>query len=911
MAPSALPANLVQRAAHSPVSRRVLATLERLAERDDETAALLAEPDSRLGARVVAVASASRSLARLLVADPDALRTLAHADVPVRFDEVEDPDELARRKSLELLRIAGRDLCGEDALEEVGAGLARLADAVLDAACRIAGAEDLAVVGMGKHGAEELNYASDVDVLLVVETASDGAESAARRTLAVARRAFRIDAGLRPEGRAGPLVRSLESYEAYWRRWARPWEFQALLKARAAAGSAQLGAQFVAAAAEAVWGRTFDADDLAELRRMKARAEALVHRRGLDARELKLGPGGIRDVEFAVQILQLVHGQRDPALRVRATLPALAELTRAGYVAREDGTALALAYRFLRVVEHRVQLLEETQVHALPASRQALEELAVGLGFGESGGEALARFERALSSHRSAARRAHERLFFRPLLEAYGSEAARQLQAVTEAAPAPDVFAARLEAFGFRHAARTREALGELTRGMTRSSRLMQQLLPVLLGWLSETPDPDLGLLALRNLAGTPHRRDALVATFRDSPVAARRLCLLLGTSRRLGEIVARRLDLLAALADDDSLAARPAHEMREAAAVAADQPPARRGRALRTFVDFELGRVAARDLLGLADAEAVGRELAVLGEAILSAACYAARPPVPLVVVAMGRLGGEELAYGSDLDVQFVHGGFSAADQQAAEQAALEILRLCNGPTPAERVWTVDADLRPEGRAGPLVRSLDACARYYERWAEPWERQALLRARPIAGDPEIASRFADLARAATTGRSVGEEEVRELRRMKARVERERIPPGEDPQFHLKLGRGSLGDVEWTLQLLQLRHRVPAAGTRDALLALLAAGAVSRADAAALADAYRFLSATRNRWHLVGGFFGTDERRAGSDSLPPHSASLARLARSLDTTPAELRETYRRYTRRARRVVERLFYESP
>jgi glutamate-ammonia-ligase adenylyltransferase len=887
----------------------VQATLERLVERGGEAAALLAEPGSPLGTRVVAVAGASRSLARLLVAEPDALRTLTSPDVPVGFDDVRDADELARRKSLELLRIAARDLCGEDALEEVGARLARLADAVLDTACRIAGAEGLAVVGMGKHGAEELNYASDVDVVLVAEAADVAAEAAARRMLDVARRSFRVDADLRPEGRAGPLVRSLASYRAYWQRWARPWEFQALLKARAAAGARDLGAEFAAAAAEAVWGRSFDADDLAELRRMKARAESLVHRRGLDARELKLGPGGIRDVEFAVQILQLVHGRRDPALRLRATLPALAELTRAGYVAREDGTALALAYRFLRVVEHRLQLLEETQVHALPTSRQALEEIAVGLGFAESGAEALARFEQVLAAHRGAARRAHERLFFRPLLEAYGGEAAHQLPAVTEAAPAPDVLSARLEAFGFRDATRTREALAELTRGMTRSSRLMQQLLPVLLGWLSETPDPDLGLLSLRNLAGTPHRRDALVATFRDSPVAARRLCRLLGTSRRLGEIVARRLDLLAALADDRGLEARPPHELREAAAVAADQTPARRGRALRTFVDLELGRVAARDLLGLADADAVGRELAVLGEAVLSAACYAARPAVPFVVVAMGRLGGEELAYGSDLDVQFVHGGCSPSDQQAAEQAALDLLRLCNGPTPAERVWTVDADLRPEGRAGPLVRSLDACSRYYERWAEPWERQALLRARPVAGDPEVATRFADLARSATTGRSVDEDEVRELRRMRARVERERIPPGEDPQFHLKLGRGSLADVEWTVQLLQLRHRVAGARTPEALRSLVAAGCLARADAATLADAYRFLGATRNRWHLVGGFFGTDERRTGADSLPPQPMALTRLARSLETTPAELRETYRRVTRRARQVVERLFYE--
>ncbi|MGA3353083.1 MAG: bifunctional [glutamine synthetase] adenylyltransferase/[glutamine synthetase]-adenylyl-L-tyrosine phosphorylase [Acidimicrobiales bacterium] len=920
MPPPQLPEELVRSSA-APDTVRLVA--DQLFEAFPSAPERLAS-DPGLAARFAAVAAASHSLSRIIVTDPAALDVLSlvSATEPAQFSfdpaKASDVEDLVRRKHLSMLEVAARDLVGLDDLAQATASLSYVADRVLAGATTLAGANDgLAVIAMGKHGAQEINYASDVDILLV---AADGAEidpSLARSLVAIASRAYRIDTNLRPEGRSGVLVRSIASYVAYWERWARPWEFQALLKARHSAGDAATGARFEQAASEHLWSRRFGADELAELRTLKARAEAIVARRGLDHRELKRGRGGIRDIEFSVQLLQIVHGGRDPALRLRATLPALAELADAGYVAAEDAAALAIAYCFLRTVEHRLQLVEEAQVHTVPADRESRDCLARVLGFRGRPEETPAeRFDTVLARHQGAGRAIHERLFFRPLLEAFAHTTAplrppgRGPQAGGEHSFAPDVAEERLAAFGFVDAERTRQALRELTRGLTRSSRLMQQLLPLLLDWLSESPDPDQGLVGLRTLAGGPHRRDLLVTAFRESPEVARRLCLLLGTSRRLGEIIARNPDFVELLADKSALVRLDPADLVAKAMIAADQGPERRTGALRHFFEIETVCIAARDTLGLAGLRETGRALADLGAAVVAAGLQAVAPGVPMAVIAMGSFGGAEIAYGSDLDVLVAYEGSSPADAEAAEQAATALIRLCNGSTPAEGIVRIDASLRPEGRRGPLARSLDAFEEYHRRWGATWERQALLRARPVAGDNSVIERFVALADQAVWTTPFGEAAEREIRRMKARVERERIPPSEDPQFHLKLGRGSLSDVEWTTQLLQLRTGTRASSTREALSRLEREGALEAVDAATLKEAYRFCTRTRNRWHLVGNYVAGAGGvvGAGADAMPHQPELLSRLARSLGTTPTELRESYRRVTRRSRKVVERVFY---
>ena len=881
---------------HSASPAAVRVALERLTEADPGLAARL-EDDDRLRAAVVAVTAASRSLTELLLSDPAALDVLADLD---RRPVLNGGADLRRWKRLEMLRIAARDLVGLDDLPAVGAALSRMAREVLQAAVETADAGGLAVIGMGKLGGAELNYSSDVDLVFVGPSGNDDDARAARAMLDVARTCFRVDVDLRPEGRDGPLVRSLDSYEAYWDRWAQTWEFQALLKARPVAGDMDLGARFLAAAQRRIWERPFSAEDLRAVRAMKARAEADLARKGLTDREVKRGRGGIRDIEFSVQLLQLVHGRHDASLRSPTTLEALAELGAGGYVDPGDARSLDHAYRLLRAVEHRLQLVAEQQIHTLPADAEAMDRLARVMGYRDSpeagAGPLLAGY---LSRQQAVVRSLHEHLFFRPLLDHLTR---------TGGSPLPDeAVAARLTAFGFTDEARTRQALHELTRGLTRSSRLMQQMLPLLLGWLSESPDPDLGLLGLRVLTTGDQQATELAVAFRESPEVARRLCLVLGTSRLLARTLEHQPDMIPVLGHPDGLAPRTPEALHAGSASALgwrEHVEDRRLGLLRYKRREEL-RVAAADILELTPpgddpVVVTAGQLTALAEAAVQAALDSVAPPLPFAVVALGRFGGAELSYASDLDLLFVYDGSTAADFEVAERTAEGLVRFLAGATPPTQIYPVDLDLRPEGKDGPLARSLDGYRAYYDRWARTWERQALVRARPVAGNPDVARRFMEIVEPHVWGSPLSEEEARDIRRMKARIERERLPPGDDPQFHLKLGRGSLSDVEFTAQLLQLRHGARATGTIAALAGLEAAGALSAEDRAVLADAYRFCERTRNRWFLVKG--------APGDALPGRPEELARLARSLGTGPHDLREQYRRVTRRSRGVVERVFY---
>jgi glutamate-ammonia-ligase adenylyltransferase len=954
-----MPGTLVGTAERSAAPDIAVITLRRIIENRPDTVDRLvdgAEP-SPLANAVVAVAAASNVLGRLCIVDPDALDVLDTLDHPVAIDAA-DPAALARSKRLELLRIAARDLLTIDTLEEVGAALADMAARVLDGACTLAtdgdraphgdgsdgsggsgvagvggsgqaggnGASGLAVVGMGKLGGRELNYASDVDVMFV----GDGPDSddRARRVLGVARGCFRVDVDLRPEGRAGPLTRSPDGYRTYWTTRAQTWEFQALLKARPVAGDPELGRVFADAAAGATWDRVYGADELAELRTMKARTEAETLRRGIAGREIKRSPGGIRDVEFAVQLLQLVHGHHDPAVRQTSTLGALAELATAGYVSHEDGAVLADAYRFLRTVEHRLQLVEEEQTHAVPTDAAARRRLARVLGFCDGPSTtATAAFDEALRRHRRDVRAIHERLFFRPLLEAFaaldapptgagagvgtgagaGAGAGVGVGVGGGGAMSADAVERRLAAFGFADAARTRVAVEELAGGLNRASRLMSQILPLLLDWLSVSPDPDLGLLGLRTLVLRSHHRALVVATFRESPEAARRLCLVLGSSRTMAEAIGHNPELIAALGDDAALAATPRTALVAEATDRVQRPGndgRRRARLVRLRQD-QLLRIATRDLLDLDDVAGTGAALTTMMEALLEASLDFVGPDMAFSVIGMGRLGGAEMSYASDLDVLFVVEDASPRGQMRAEAVVEGLLQFMHGPSPAQRVASVDLGLRPDGGQGRLARDLRGYQAYFDLRALTWERQALVRARVVAGDRDLGDRFMSVAHSFVWDRPLTDTDVSDIRRMKARMERERIPPREDPQFHLKLGRGSLSDIEWTAQLLQLRHGVPATGTMAALEALRHHGALSDADADTLGNAYRFLEHTRNRWHLVSAFPGG---ASPGDALPSQGPALSRLARSLGTTSHALRDDYRRVTRRARRVVERLFY---
>ncbi|WP_026405679.1 bifunctional [glutamine synthetase] adenylyltransferase/[glutamine synthetase]-adenylyl-L-tyrosine phosphorylase [Actinomadura rifamycini] len=845
-----------------------------------------------------------------------------------------------------LLDLAGRDLVGAADVAKVAAELADLAAAALEAGLAIARAEvpehpscRLAVIGMGKCGGRELNYVSDVDVVFVAE-ARDGAPEdaalrAATRLAAATMRAcsasteegslWEVDAALRPEGKAGPLVRTLASHRAYYERWAKTWEFQALLKARPVAGDADLGARYIDAVAPIVWAAAEGEDFVEDVQAMRRRVEADLDRRGAEAeRQLKLGPGGLRDVEFAVQLLQLVHGRTDETLRSPTTLEALADLSRGGYVGREDAAALTSAYRFLRRVEHLLQLHRLRRTHLVPDDEDELRRLGRALGLRT---DPVGEFTALWRRHAREVRRLHEKLFYAPLLRAVARLPEEEARLTPEAART------RLEALGYNDPAGALRHIEALTAGVSRRAAIQRTLLPVMLGWFADAPDPDAGLLGFRQVSDALGTTPWYLRLLRDDITVAERMAWVLGASRYATDLLLRAPEAVAMLAGDAELAPRPhdalraealAAVRRHAPSTAADTATAAAEDAVtvvRALRRRELFRVAVADLLGLADVTAVGEALtdiaAVTVEAALRAATDAveARTGAPLptrmAVVAMGRFGGRELGYGSDADVMFVHDPLPGADERAADRAARavaeELRRLLSLPA-SDPPLAIDPDLRPEGRRGPLVRTLASYAAYYARWSEPWETQALLRADPMIGDPGLRDRFRaliDPIRRPPGG--IADDAVRQIRRLKARMESERLPRGADPRLHVKLGPGGLSDVEWVVQLIQLQHAhdVPELRTTRTLAALDAAvGAdlLDPADADVLAAAWKLATRIRGAVMLVRG--------RASDLLPTDNRSdRSAVARVLGhATAGDLLEDHRRCTRRARAVVERVFY---
>jgi glutamate-ammonia-ligase adenylyltransferase len=922
-----------------------------LAARPGNDLAAALRGDGELAKRLIAVLGASSALGDHLVACPGDWAVLVDGEFPdcrrdaaaLRAELRAAVDGLTGPKAIMALRgayrrallsLAAADLAGERDVEEVMAELADLADATLGAALAVAEAElpagappaRLAIIAMGKCGAGELNYVSDVDVVFVAEPRDqdgdvDGAlrsaGTLARRVIEVCRQvAWQVDAALRPEGRDGPLVRTVASYRAYYQKWAKGWEFQALLKARPAAGDAALAAEWLDLVRPMVW----QADGAArpgvveEVRAMRRRVEDQLSPADAE-REIKLGRGGLRDIEFAVQLLQLVHGRADETLRDRATLPALRALTAGGYVGRTDGEALDRAYRFLRTVEHRLQLQHLRRTHRVPDDPAALRWLAQALGYrGDARGDAVHAFQREWSAQAHEVRRLHEKLLYRPLLAAVARVPTDELRLTPEAA------GARLAALGFADPAAALRHLAALTGGVSRTAAIQRALLPALLSEFADGPEPDRGLLAYRKVSEKLGRTPWYLRLLRDSGPVALRLARLLGTSRYVTDLLQRDPEALRLLADDRELKPRDATELRASMAAAASRyrRPADAVTAVRAQRRRELLRVACADLLGLLDADAVGRALSDVTDAVLAAALQVARfatdapPELRFTIVGMGRLGGSELSYASDADVLFVYDGTGPErskekdENSAAAHAVAERLRtLLSAPAP-DPPLQVDAGLRPEGRQGPLVRSLAAYESYYRRWSRTWEAQALLRARVVAGDEELGRRFVALAdRVRYPREGLAAEQVQEIRRLKARVDSERLPRGADPATHTKLGRGGLADVEWTVQLLQLERAgtVPALRTTRTLEALDAArdaGLLTGGEAAALREAWLLASRVRNAMTLVRG--------RPSDQLPRRGVELAGVVRALgfaDPDPGAFLDHYLRTARHARQVVAR------
>ncbi|GAA0415150.1 glutamate-ammonia-ligase adenylyltransferase [Acrocarpospora corrugata] len=931
-----------------------LTSLNRLVERDPSVLGTF-RTDPGLRHRMIAVFGLSAALGDHAVRHPEQLHLPeerlsareellyavgADAELPEPVAGLPVPAAMDALRAVyrgHLLQLAGRDVTGEITFAETAAELAELAGSALEAGLAIARAEvpdsgdvRLAVIGMGKCGARELNYISDVDVIFVAEPKDDVDET---RALQIATRLaqalmracssttpegslWEVDANLRPEGKLGPLIRTLDSHLAYYRRWAKTWEFQALLKARPVAGDLELGGAYVEAVNAMVWQAAARDNFVEDVQAMRRRVEAHVRVNEAE-RQIKLGPGGLRDIEFAVQLLQLVHGRSDPLLHRRATLSALAALSRGGYVGRDDAKALAEAYTFLRQVEHLIQLHRLRRTHVVPSDVADLRRIGRGLGMAT---DPVGQFTTTWKRHALEVRRLHEKLFYRPLLQAAARLPSEETRLSTTAAHA------RLEALGYADPSGALRHISALTSGVSRRAAIQRTLLPVMLGWFADAPDPDAGLLGFRQISDKLGATPWYLRLLRDETAVAEQLARLLGTSRYITGLLLHAPDAVAMLGSASDLAVRPVEALlaETATAVARHGSDAETAVAgVRALRRRELFRTACADLAGYIDIEAVGQSLSALNDVTIQGALDAATNkiaverrgefPTRIAVIAMGRLGGFESSYSSDADVMFVHSPLPGAEEKdatdAAHAVAEELRRLLSLPAPDPPLG-IDAGLRPEGRQGPLVRTLSSYRAYYDRWSSHWEAQALLRARFCAGDLALGLEFVDLIdpiRYPADG--ISAEAVLQIRKLKARMEAERLPRGADPALHTKLGRGGLSDVEWVAQLLQLRHagRVPALRTTTTLNTLRAAveaDLLDPGDETTLADAWRFASRVRDAIMLVRG--------RAADSIPGLVKERALISRTLGYPPdgsEDFIDDYRRATRRARLVVERVFYE--
>jgi glutamate-ammonia-ligase adenylyltransferase len=837
-----------------------------------------------------------------------------------------------------VIEVAVRDVVAGDPIVLTWQRLSDCADAALSAALEIAQQQHpqmaqacrLAVVAMGKCGARELNYVSDIDVMFVCDAAEAAAADEGASTHAIAAGAtlaaevmtlctepniegalWQVDANLRPEGRMGALVRTLASYEDYYRRWAKPWEYQALLKSRAVTGDMRLGDEFVHMVQQFIWNAADGPGFVAEARTMRQRVESSI---GQDAqREIKLGPGGLRDVEFSVQLLQLVHGRHDESLRVTSTLGGLSALSDGGYVGREDAATLAQTYMFLRTLEHRLQMRRMQRTHIFPAAEHDIRWLARGVGIMDEPVQALTAQWREVSTD---ARKRHVKLFYRPLLDAV-SRAESGIARLS-----PEAARERYAALGFADPDAAMRHVVALSGGVSRKSAIQRALMPVILSWLAELPLPDAGLLAFRRVSESLGESPWYLRSLRDETQTAHRLITVLGTSRWLTELLLAVPDAVSMLADNDDLRPRDYDELlaeMNSVVSRADDDAAAVSQ-VRAIRRRELLRIGCADLLHAADGAAIGEALSVLMRATLQAsldACITGWEtsngeafPSALAIIAMGRFGGGEIGYGSDADVMFVQRVPQGGDEPVANQSCIDLIgrlrtHLC-APSPEPRV-DLDADLRPEGRNGPLVRTVESFDSYYRQWAQVWESQALLRASHAAGDENVTAQLLDIVnRMRWPAGGLTPAEVVEVRRLKARMESERLPRAVVPMAHLKLGPGGLSDVEWVAQLMQLQHayQLPSlriTGTLATLDAARDAGLITVDDAHALRQAWELCTRVRNHQVLLSG--------KATDVLPGDAQEAAALAMSLGyQTAEELRQDHARVRRLARRVMERVFY---
>lgn len=868
-----------------------------------------------------------------------------------RYRDIEQKLRIIRRyKRRESLRIALRDLLQVVAVETTTLEMSNLAEATLQH-CYEIGLDQImkpkfgtplneegtapcrfAVIGMGKFGGYELNFSSDIDLIFVysdegqTDKGVDNSEYYARlceflikamSEVTVEGYVFRVDIRLRPESSAGVIIRSMESYESYYEGWGDLWERQALIKARPVAGDMAFGDEFIRMIQPFVYQRYLDGVTLneikADIRNTKARIEErLVGERADLEKHVKLGPGAIRDIEFTVQCLQMIHGGKRKSLCSQNTLETLEALKANELLDTEDADALSDAYRFLRRVENSIQIESDQQRYAIPAKEEEEIQLARRLKYYEA---PLETFRQDYQTHKTRVRaifekvmdvREPDQLDLPVLLSQDDSEEIQE----------------QLSKFGFENVREAHRLLRHLANGSDGQQfspavrRTFFKLAPTLLNCLSAAPDPDMALRYFDAFAAKVGARSSYYTMFMERQGALEALISVCGSSLYLADLLIASPELF------DLLTVRTftetpktlAQKQEEVLQLVSDTSDAHLLRTLRRYKNDEIWRIALRNILGNADLPTTTEELSDLAEAILQAIYPQIDTqlreehgiplsddgtPVTFAIIAMGKFGGRELNFSSDLDVMCVYttDGETTQGMPNSEYFSilgLELVKQLSGDHDMS-IYELDLRLRPYGTGGAIALPVSGYQHYYDNTAEIWERQALTRARVVAGDVGgVGDQFMEIAQAFCYKQPLTSEEIAEIVHTRQRKEaqatrntksrRRRGGKVRKPTANVKSGYGGLVDIEFAVQTLQLIHGTGTTSVRvpNTLLAidrLHAINVLTEAQRQGLSEAYQFLRRVENALRIV--------HDRASDALPTNRAELAQLARRLGYAETE------------------------
>jgi [glutamine synthetase] adenylyltransferase / [glutamine synthetase]-adenylyl-L-tyrosine phosphorylase len=849
---------------------------------------------------------------------------------------------LAEFKRRTFLVIAIADLLGLLTVSDTIRAMSRLADECIRAAFTIGTltlgetarqAGDFCVIALGKLGAEELNLSSDIDLMYIFGGPDDVQhQDGARRlgeavTGVLAGNCFRVDMRLRPGGRNSPLVISLEASLRFYETLGQTWERAALLRARPVAGAIELGNRLISELRRFIYRSYLDFDTLRQLRAMKRQIEAESRSPDFLRRNIKLGSGGIRELEFIVQALTLIYGGRDPRLRTAQTLAALDRLGTCGYMRRQRTGELRAAYLFLRNVEHKLQVASGLQTHRLPASGAEMQILAARLGFGKRP-DAATIFMDTLTVHRTLVAN-----LFREML--VGSEETPSTPATGAAQRAwrdaldPQASAPALQLLGFALPDQSANQLVLLVRGpehvpmRPRRQELLEALGPRLLDEIGALPDPDLALLNLASFISAVGARTSFLALLEQHPATRRMLLRLFASSSYLSTLFIRHPDMLDTLVRSDLARLRrplPELERELGELLTASSDFENRLDALRAFGHQEYLRIAIADLAGSLDLDAVQVELTNLAEAQLRQALglavaevsnrYSIPAELRLSIIGLGRLGASEMSYNSDLDLIFVYdlpNETAASGREIASRIMQKLIAVLEARTREGYAYKLDLRLRPSGNSGPLVTSLAGFREYHQQSSAVWERQALVRARVIAGDENLGQALERARQEFVFGKPLSASGVAEIVAMRVRMENE-IGIENDRRLNLKQGRGGLVDVEFIAQMMVLRHghsimAFHRRNTTGLIRALAETRLLESTTALSLEEDYRFLLRLENRLRIE-----TDQ---AAWSLPTDDEHLAPVARRMglegDNSAARLLYEVEERRSRIRRLFEMLF----